>query len=152
MRPEVTAFFDEATNTISYVVVDPATKRCAVIDSVLDYDPDAAAHRQALGRSRSSTSCAEQRARASSGCSRPTSMPTICRPRPTSRQELGGKLGIGEQITIVQNDVRQDLQRRHRVPARRQPVRPCCSRTANASRLGETRRREVMHTPGHTPA
>ena len=42
MRPEVTAFFDEATNTISYVVVDPSTKRCAVIDSVLDYDPDAA--------------------------------------------------------------------------------------------------------------
>ena len=32
MRPEVTAFFDEATNTISYVVVDPSTKRCAVIE------------------------------------------------------------------------------------------------------------------------
>ena len=36
--PTVEAFFDHATNTISYVVTDPATKHCAVIDSVLDYD------------------------------------------------------------------------------------------------------------------
>ena len=31
-------FFDETTNTFSYVVVDPATQQCAIIDSVLDYD------------------------------------------------------------------------------------------------------------------
>lgn len=36
--PEVTSFFDEATNTISYVVADPQTGRAAVIDSLLDYD------------------------------------------------------------------------------------------------------------------
>ncbi len=36
--PEVTAFFDEATNTITYVVADPATSQCVVIDPVLDYD------------------------------------------------------------------------------------------------------------------
>ncbi|PLW67634.1 MBL fold metallo-hydrolase [Pseudohalioglobus lutimaris] len=40
MRPEVTGFFDETTNTISYVLADPETKRCAIIDSVWDYDPD----------------------------------------------------------------------------------------------------------------
>ena len=34
----VKAFFDSATNTFSYVVSDPETQRCAVIDSVLDYD------------------------------------------------------------------------------------------------------------------
>jgi len=39
MIPEVKAFFDEATNTVSYVVKDPASKCCAIIDSVLDYDP-----------------------------------------------------------------------------------------------------------------
>jgi glyoxylase-like metal-dependent hydrolase (beta-lactamase superfamily II) len=38
-RPEVTGFYDPATSTISYVVADPATRRCAVIDPVLDYDP-----------------------------------------------------------------------------------------------------------------
>ncbi len=37
-RPDVTAFFDEATFTVSYVVVDPATKRAAIVDPVLDYD------------------------------------------------------------------------------------------------------------------
>lgn len=37
--PVVTAFFDEPTFTISYVVVDPTTKHCAVIDSVWDFDP-----------------------------------------------------------------------------------------------------------------
>ncbi len=38
MTPEVTAFFDEATNTISYVVRDPAGSACAIVDSVLDFD------------------------------------------------------------------------------------------------------------------
>ena len=38
MNPLVEAFFDPATYTWSYVVSDPATRRCAIIDSVLDYD------------------------------------------------------------------------------------------------------------------
>ena len=37
-KPDVTAFFDEPTNTVSYVVADPDSKACAIIDSVLDYD------------------------------------------------------------------------------------------------------------------
>lgn len=40
--PSVTGFFDLATNTISYVVADEETKRCAIIDSVLDYEPQGA--------------------------------------------------------------------------------------------------------------
>ena len=39
MKPDVKAFFDEATFTVSYVVKDPASSSCAIIDSVLDYDP-----------------------------------------------------------------------------------------------------------------
>lgn len=39
MNPSVRAFFDEATNTVSYVVVDAQTLGCAIIDSVFDYDP-----------------------------------------------------------------------------------------------------------------
>ena len=38
MHPDVTAFFDEATNTATFVVRDPGSKSCAVIDSVLDLD------------------------------------------------------------------------------------------------------------------
>ena len=39
MTPDVTAFFDEATFTVTYVVADPSGKQCAIIDSVRDYDP-----------------------------------------------------------------------------------------------------------------
>ena len=35
----VEAFFDEATSTISYLLMDGETRKCALIDSVLDYDP-----------------------------------------------------------------------------------------------------------------
>ena len=38
MRGQVTGFRDEVTNTISYVLADPETKKCAIIDSVWDYD------------------------------------------------------------------------------------------------------------------
>lgn len=37
-RPDVQAFFDKRTCSIQYVVSDPATRRCALIDPVLDYD------------------------------------------------------------------------------------------------------------------
>src|SRR5690606_18851946 len=37
-RPEVTGFFDKRTFSIQYVVADPATRKCAIIDPVLDYD------------------------------------------------------------------------------------------------------------------
>ncbi len=42
MRPQpvIHPFFDEPTNTVSYIVADPATKQAAVIDPVLDYDPN----------------------------------------------------------------------------------------------------------------
>ena len=38
LHPEVASFFDPATNTISYVVMDPNSNACAVIDSVMDID------------------------------------------------------------------------------------------------------------------
>lgn len=37
-KPEVTAFFDEATNTVTYVVKDPKSNACAIFDSVMDID------------------------------------------------------------------------------------------------------------------
>ena len=38
LNPEVEGFFDHATNTVSYIVKDPSTHACLVIDSVLDFD------------------------------------------------------------------------------------------------------------------
>lgn len=37
-KPDVVSFFDEATYTVTYIVSDPATQKCAIIDSVLDYE------------------------------------------------------------------------------------------------------------------
>src|SRR5262249_40958696 len=37
-QPIIRAFFDEPTNTVSYLVVDPTTKKAAIIDPVFDYD------------------------------------------------------------------------------------------------------------------
>ena len=36
--PEIKAYFDAPTNTVSYLVTDPATKKCAVVDSVLNFE------------------------------------------------------------------------------------------------------------------
>ena len=37
-KPDVAAFFDARTGSVQYIVSDPATKRCAIVDPVLDYD------------------------------------------------------------------------------------------------------------------
>jgi glyoxylase-like metal-dependent hydrolase (beta-lactamase superfamily II) len=42
MELAVTAFFDEATNTVSYIVADPATAKAAIVDCVLDFNPKSA--------------------------------------------------------------------------------------------------------------
>ena len=42
-HPIVTGFYDEPTGSIQYVVADPETKRCAIIDPVLDFDPKSGA-------------------------------------------------------------------------------------------------------------
>ena len=42
-HPIVTGFHDEPTGSIQYVVADPGTKRCAIIDPVLDFDPKSGA-------------------------------------------------------------------------------------------------------------
>lgn len=39
-KPDIVSFFDEFTFTVTYLVVDPETKKCAIIDSVLDFDPN----------------------------------------------------------------------------------------------------------------
>ena len=42
MEAAVTALFDEATNTVSYIVADPATAKAAIVDCVLDFNPKSA--------------------------------------------------------------------------------------------------------------
>ncbi len=100
MTPEVKAFFDEDTNTVSYVVRDPDSRACAIIDSVLDYD-------QASGRT--STASADKIIAyvTSQGLDVAWIMETHVHAdhlsaAPYLQDALGGKLGIGENITLVQ--------------------------------------------------
>ncbi len=41
--PVVTGFFDKRTFSVQYVVADPETRACAIIDPVLDFDPKSGA-------------------------------------------------------------------------------------------------------------
>jgi glyoxylase-like metal-dependent hydrolase (beta-lactamase superfamily II) len=101
MQPEVTAFFHEPTNTVSYVVADPATAVCAVIDSVLDYDPDAAR----TGTAQGDLLLAHIRER---GLTLDWILETHVHAdhlsaAPYLRDTLGGRIGIGSKITAVQH-------------------------------------------------
>ena len=82
-QPIIQAFFDEPTNTISYLVADRSTKHAAVIDPVLDYDHNAG---EVDTRSvEAILRLAEDAGYTMCGRSRPTLTRTISRARPISR-------------------------------------------------------------------
>ena len=98
--PEVTGFFDEPTNTVSYVAVDPATRHCALIDSVLDYDP-AAGHTDHQSADRMIAFVREH------GLTVEWILETHAHAdhlsaAPYLQEKLGGKLAIGREIVTVQ--------------------------------------------------
>ena len=100
VKPEVTAFFDPDTNTISYVVKDPASSSCAVIDSVMDIDYAAGriAYHNAdkiIDFITSNKLKLEWLIETHAHADHLSGAPYI-------QGKLGGKLGIGRNITIVQ--------------------------------------------------
>ena len=101
-RPGVKAFFDEPTNTASYVVWDPATRAAAVIDSVLDFD--VAAGRTSF-RSADEIIAFVKAARAQT-CEWVLETHVHAdhlSAAPYVQEKLGGKLGIGANIIVVQD-------------------------------------------------
>ncbi|HSF93457.1 MAG TPA: MBL fold metallo-hydrolase [Thermohalobaculum sp.] len=148
-NPDVTAFFDEATNTISYVVRDPGSNACAVIDSVLDFD---------YSSGRTSTDSADQiiaHIRAERldpvwllethvHADHLSAAPYI------QRELGGGKIGIGAEIVAVQNifgkvfnagtEFQRDGSQFDRL-----------FREQDRFEIGSLTG-FVLHTPGHTPA
>ena len=148
MNARVEAFFDPATFTYSYVVSDPETRQCALIDSVLDYDP-------ASGRtSHAGAECLVDFVR-----EHDLKVQWLLETHvhadhlsaaPYLKQRLGGTLAIGDQITVVQNtfgslfnagsefatDGRQFDRLFH---------------DGDVFQVGHIQARAI-HTPGHTPA
>jgi glyoxylase-like metal-dependent hydrolase (beta-lactamase superfamily II) len=75
IKPAVQGFFDEATNTISYIVKDPASNACAIVDSVMDIDY--AAGRITFDHADELIRQVQAKGWSWHGSSRPTSMPII---------------------------------------------------------------------------
>ena len=100
VRPQVRAFFDDATFTATYVVRDPGSSACAIIDSVLDYDP-------ASGRTSRGSADAVIAFVKSEGLEVVWQLETHAHAdhlsaAPYLQTELGGRLAIGENIRRVQ--------------------------------------------------
>ncbi|TDH38140.1 MBL fold metallo-hydrolase [Pseudohoeflea suaedae] len=101
IHPEVTAFFDAGTNTISYVVRDPGSTACAVIDSVMDIDMAAGriTHDGAdrmIGFIEAQGYDLEWLIETHVHADHLSAAPYI-------QEKLGGKIGIGEKILLVQD-------------------------------------------------
>ena len=100
-KPNVKAFFDEATFTVSYVVSDPDTKRAAVIDPVLDYEPQS-------GRTTTSSAAALIAYIEESQLSVDWILETHVHAdhlssAPHVKEKLGGTTAIGAHVTAVQD-------------------------------------------------
>jgi len=146
--PEVTSFFDEATNTISYVVADPQTQMCAIVDSLLDFD-------QASGRTKTASADKMIAFVRDHGLTCEWIIDTHVHAdhltaAPYIRKALGGKTGIGAEISTVQKVFA-------RIFNEGQTFHTDGSQFDHLFKDGETYRigsleGRAMHTPGHTPA
>lgn len=148
MNPHVEAFFDPATFTWSYVVSDPATQHCAILDSVLDYDA-------AAGRTRTASADRLLAYVREQGLTVDWLLETHVHADHLSaahylKAQLGGQLAIGAQISQVQDTFAELFD-----------VEPGFARDGSQfDRLfvdGEcfaigSLQAQVLHTPGHTPA
>ncbi len=145
---QVEGFFDDATSTVSYIVLDPATRQCALVDSVLDYDPKS-------GRtSHASADLLVARVRAL-GATVQWILETQVHAdhlsaAPYLKQQLGGRLGIGQHITTVQKVFGGLFNAGEGFPRDGRQFDRLFADGETFS-IGALQVR-AMHTPGHTPA
>lgn len=148
MQPEVHGFFHADTNTISYVVKDPGSNACAVIDSVLDYDP--AAGRTATVFAGQIVDYVESRKLKVEWILETHAHADHLSAAPYIKQRLGGKTAIGSNITTVQNVFGKVF---NAGPEFRRDGSQFDALLSDGDEIsiGGLRGR-VMYTPGHTPA
>ena len=148
MSPKVHAFFDEATNTITYVVSDPTGSACGVIDSVLDFD-------YASGRTDTRSADAVITYIRDQGLDLHWILETHVHAdhlsaAPYIQERLGGKIGIGANITVVQDTFGKVFNEGTRFQ-RDGSQFDQLFREGDSFHIGQMRG-DVLHTPGHTPA
>ncbi len=145
--PRVRAFFHEPTFTVSYLVWDPATRRAAIIDSVLDFD-------HASGRTGTASAEAILAAVREEGVTVDWLLETHAHAdhlsaAPFLKQATGAPIVIGEHIKAVQR-VFKDVFNLGYVTADGRPFDRLVA-DGDTLPLGELEI-QAWHTPGHTPA
>ena len=100
VKPEVTAFFDAPTNTVTYLVKDPHSASCAIVDSVMDIDY--AAGRIAYESADQIIAFVQKHGLKVEWLIETHVHADHLSGAPYLQRKLGGKIGIGENITIVQ--------------------------------------------------
>jgi glyoxylase-like metal-dependent hydrolase (beta-lactamase superfamily II) len=146
--PEVTAFFDAQTNTISYVVQDPSSNACAVIDSVMDIDY--ASGRITYDNADRIISCIRTRGLQLEWIIETHAHADHLSGAPYIQQELGGKIGIGDQILVIQ-DVFGKIFNEGTEFQRDGSQFDALFAGGDSYHIGNMPV-HVIHTPGHTPA
>ena len=148
IRPEVKGFFDTATNTISYVVRDPASTACAVIDTVMDIDY--AAGRITYGHADEIIAYIRDRGWQLEWLIETHVHADHLSAAPYIQQHLGGKIGIGEKITVVQDTFGKIFNEGTEFQ-RDGSQFDALFADGDSYTIG-TMRALAIHTPGHTPA
>ncbi len=148
MEPEVTALFDENTCTVTYVVSDPSSKICAVIDPVLDFD-------QAAGRTSTVSADRVLDFIRSSGLELAWILETHAHADHLSavsylKSKTNGRTGTGKLITNVQTTFKRIFNLGNDFVADGGQFDRLLE-DGDLLELGSMEIR-VMHTPGHTPA
>lgn len=148
MKPDVTAFFDEATFTVSYVVKDPESASCAIIDSVLDYDPksgrtDTRSADQVIAHVRENGLEVDWLLETHAHADHLSAAPYI-------QKQLGGTTAIGSHITEVQDVFAKlfNVEKGFQTDGRQFEH---LFEDGEEFTIGTLKLR-AMHTPGHTPA
>lgn len=100
IKPLVTAFFDEQTNTYSYIVQDPLSKACAIVDPVLNFDyPSGTTSYEGAD---AIIAAIKQQGLQTEWIIETHAHADHLSAAPYIKQALGGKIAIGEKITTVQ--------------------------------------------------
>lgn len=148
LHPEVFSFFDEPTNTASYVLKDPASNATAIIDSVLDYD--AAAGRTSTKAADEVIAFVKERGFDVQWLLETHVHADHLSAAPYLKEKLGGKIAIGANITVVQ-DVFGKVFNAGTEFERDGSQFDALFKDGDRIRVGEMTG-YAMHTPGHTPA
>ena len=148
MQPQVQAFFDPATYTYSYVVTDPGSKRCAIIDSVLDYDP--ASGRTSHNSADRLIQYVKDHQLQVDWLLETHVHADHLSAAPYLKRELGGQLAIGENITIVQNTFGKLFNAGTEFATDGRQF-DHLFKDGDSFQIGAIEARAI-HTPGHTPA